>query len=131
MDDFGPEVGEELGWGEVEVLKGEFAGEGEAEVGAGDEGAGGEGEQGAASVFRKLAEAVPGGGGDATELAGGQGGEIEEDEGQIPIAQQEIGGLEGLGGLAAAQPEKTLAFLRGERGGIEAVAGVDEDQRGA
>ena len=127
---FGADFGEQIGAGEVEVPEGELAGEREPQGGAGDEGSGGEGEQGAAAGFRQLAEAVPGGGGDAAQLAGGEGGEIEQDEGQVAVAQQQVGGLHGLRGFAAAQPEQAGAFVGGEGGGIEAVAGVDEDEGG-
>jgi hypothetical protein len=125
------EEGEEFGAGKVEVVEGELAGEGEAEGGAGDERGGSEGEEGGVSGFGELAEAMPGGGGDAAELAGGECGEVEEDAGQVAIAEQEIGGAEGLSGVLAAQPEHAGAFLGGEGGRVEAVAGVDEDERGA
>ena len=126
----GLEEGEEFGAGEVEVVEGDGVSEGEAESGAGDERRGGEGEEGDVGGFGELAEAVPRGVRDAAELSGGQRGEIEEDEGEVAVAQQEIGGAEGLGGIAATKPEEAGAFLGGEGGGVEAVAGVDQCQRG-
>jgi len=124
----GLEGGEEFGAGKVEVVEGEWAGEGEAEGGTGNERGGGEGEEGSVGGFGELAEPVPGGAGDAAKLAGGECGEIEEDDGEVAVAEQEVGGAEGLGGVVATQPEESGAFLGGEGGGVEAVAGVDEDE---
>jgi hypothetical protein len=100
---------EELGSGEVEVVEGEGGGEGEAEMGVGDDfRGGGEGEEGGAGFFGEGAEAMPGAGGDALEFVEGVKLEVEEDEGEVAVAEEEVGGLDGLGGVVAADPEEAL-----------------------
>ena len=112
----------------VEVVEGEGVFQGEAEVGVGDDfWGGGEGEEGGAALFGEGAEAVPGAGGDAGEFGEGVELEVEDDEGEIAVAEEEVGGFDGFAGLTAAHPEDLLAELGAGCVGIEAVAAIDED----
>lgn len=65
-------------------------------------------------------------GGDLAEFAFADEVEVEEDEGEVAIAQEEIDALEGLLGLMAAEPEEATALLVAVGGGIEVVAAIDE-----
>ena len=52
----------------------------------------GEDEQGAAGAVGRLAEAEPGGEGDAAAVLGGCGGEVEDDGGESAGLEEEVGG---------------------------------------
>jgi hypothetical protein len=121
---------EELGAGEVEVVEGEGGGEGEAEVGVGDNfWGGGEGEEGGTGFFGEGAEAVPGAGGDALEFAEGVELEVEEDEGEVAVAEEEVGGFDGLDGVVAADPEKMVKGAMRLR--VERIVAIDQSKRAA
>ena len=122
----GLEFGVELGAKLVEVGEGEGVLEAVAGGGCGDEGLGGEGEKGGAGAFGKGAEAIPRGGGDGAELVEGGEGAVEEDEGNIAVAQEEVGGLEGFLGVGGSEPEEGATRMIG--GGVEAVARIDEGE---
>ena len=87
----------------------------------------GEFQRGDAGGLGELAEAMPGGVRDAAELSGGERGEIEEDEGEVGIGEQEVGGAEGLGGVVATQPVESGAFLGREGGGGLALLGGGDE----
>jgi hypothetical protein len=111
---------------------GEVEGGGEGEVlgGGGDEGAGGEGEEGGAGLTGEVAEAVPRGGGDVVEFDGGGELEIEDEEGEVAVAEEEVGATEGFVGVVAADPEEAGAGGGAVGGGVEGVAAVDEGELG-
>ena len=94
---------------------------------AGEERAGGEDEEGGAGLFGEVAEAVPGGGREdpGTEFAQGDELEIEDEKGEVAVAEEEVGTGEGLGRRVAADPEEAGAGLRAVGGGVEGVRGVD------
>lgn len=64
--------------------------------------------------------------GDLAEFAFTDEVEIEEDEGEVAIAQEEIDALEGLLGFMAAEPEEETALFVAVGGGIEGIASIDE-----
>ena len=82
---------DEFGPGEIEMLEIELAGEAEAQRRPGDEWRGSKRDEGAAARFRELTQAMPGGGGDASQFACGKRREVEQDEGQVAIAQEQVG----------------------------------------
>lgn len=104
-------------------------GEGELEGGGGDEGAGGEGEEGGAGLTGEVAKAVPGGGGDGIEFGGGVELEVEDEEGEVAVAEEEVGAAEGFVGVVATDPEETGAGGGSVGGGVEGVAAVDQRKR--
>lgn len=120
--DFGVELGAEL----MEVVEGEGVFEAVAGGGGGDERLGGEGEKGGAGAFGKSSEAIPRGGGDGAEFGEGREGAVEEDEGDVAVAQEEVGCLEGFLGVGGAKPEERALGLIGGR--VEAVAGIDKGE---
>lgn len=71
---------------------------------------------------------MPGAVGDFSEFGTGEGKEIENDPWQVAIAQDEIGGSDGLFRRLAAEPEEFGAILRRERRGIKLVPAIDESQ---
>lgn len=115
--------------GELEVVGGESSGEGESSFWGRDEGARGEGDEGGSGFAGLDLEAMPEGGGDLAELAVRGEVEVEENEGQVAIAEEEVGALQGLGGLGAAKPDEAAAEFVAVGGGVEGVASVDEDER--
>lgn len=98
----GLEVGENLLAKLMEVFEGEAVLESVTGGCGRDERVRSEGEKRGAGAFGKGAEAIPGGGGDLAEF--GKGGEaaVEEDEGNVAVAQEEVGGLEGFLGSGRA-----------------------------
>lgn len=126
------DVGREL-LGEIALFHGE-RGERERTLepdagagGGGKEPARGEDGEDAARGLDDALEAIPGGGADAAQLALGTVPQVEGEEAEVGVAGEEVGGLKGLPGIAAAHPEKVPE----EAGGldtlrIEAVRGVDE-----
>ena len=98
----------------------------DAVLGAGDHEKWGGNEAGDVALGGDALETVPSSVGDFFEIGAEAAAEIEEDDGEVAVAQDEIGGLEELGGVATADPEDV-----GEEGGIEglgveAVRGIDE-----
>jgi hypothetical protein len=92
---------------------------------------GGEDEEGGAGLLGEIAEAVPGRAGDAAEFGERVELEVEDEEGEVAVAQKEVGAAEGLVGLAAADPEEAGTGSGAVGGGVEGVAAVDEGERGA
>jgi hypothetical protein len=112
------------------MVEGEAAGEGEAPVWSGNEGARGHGDEGGAGVAGLDFEAMPESGGDLPEFAFGDEVEIEKDEGEVSIAEEEVGALEGLLGFGTAEPDEVAAFFVAVGGGVEGIAAIDEGERG-
>lgn len=71
---------------------------------------------------------MPGGHGKTFEFARRSKMEIEQDEREIAVAEEEIATLDGLGNLAATDPEELLAFEVAVRAGVEGIASVDEGE---
>ncbi|MFT6181899.1 MAG: hypothetical protein ACJA1W_004266, partial [Akkermansiaceae bacterium] len=111
------------------MVEGEAAGEGEAPVWSGNEGARGHGDEGGAGVAGLDFEAMPESGGDLPEFAFGDEVEIEKDEGEVSIAEEEVGALEGLLGFGTAEPDEVAAFFVAVGGGVEGIAAIDEGER--
>ena len=65
-------------------------------------------------------------GGDLAEFAFADEVEVEEDEGEVTIAQEEVGALEGLRGFVAAEPDEVAAWFVAVGSGVEGVAAIDE-----
>lgn len=65
-------------------------------------------------------------GGDLAELAFADEVEVEKDEGEVAIAQEEVGALEGLRGFVAAEPDEAAALFVGVGSGVKGVASIDE-----
>lgn len=110
------------------MIETEATGEGEAAVRSGDEGARSQGDEGRAGVARLNFEAMPEGVGDLAEFAFGDEVEIEEDEGEVPIAEEKVGAFEGLLGLGAAEPDEVAALGVAVRAGVEGVSAIDEGE---
>ena len=96
-------------------------------MGAGDDLPWRECDEGGGGLFGQIAQAEPGGAGDLVELFGFVELQIHEDEREVAVAQEEIGGLDGLGGLAAAHPEELLTEFAAGCSGIEGIAPIDQD----
>jgi hypothetical protein len=94
--------------------------------GACDDFAGGKHGGGGVSAFGEHAEAVPDAGGQAQKIALWEQAEVEQHGGQVSIPQQEVGGADGLGGFATADPEEALEVGGIDAGGIEGVRPIDE-----
>jgi hypothetical protein len=94
--------------------------------GACDDFAGGEHSSGGVSAFGEHAEAVPDAGGQAQKIALWEQADVEQHGGQVSIPQQEVGGADGLGGFAAADPEEALEVGGIDASGIEGVRPIDE-----
>jgi hypothetical protein len=94
--------------------------------GTGDDFAGGENGGGGVSTLGEHAQAVPDAGGQAQKLALREQSQVEQHGGQVSIPQQEVGGADGLGGFAAADPEEVLEIGGIEAGGIKGVRPIDE-----
>jgi len=62
------------------------------------------------------------------ELAGRREVQIEEDEREVAVAKEKVSALDGLGNLAAADPEELLTLEIAVGGGIEGIASVDEGE---
>ena len=117
----------------VDFLAGAFEHDGGAGLG---ERLLGEDEQGAAGAVGGLAEAKPGGEGDAATVFGRGGGEVEDNSGESAGLEEEVGGAEGLvetgprfGGqcrsLAADPEELAEGYAVGGCGfGVEGVVSV-------
>lgn len=73
-------------------------------------------------------EARPMGGGDLAEFAFADEVEVEEDEGEISVVGEEVGGLEGLGDVVATDPEEASAFLGGVGSWVEGILAIDEGE---
>lgn len=80
--------------------------------------------------FNPLLETMPNTRADGGDFTGGIPEQIEDNPRQIAIAEQQIGGFEGLLGAAAAHPEQLGAEMWGERTGIKLVPPVDECEFG-
>ena len=113
---------------EFEVIEREMSGEGEAAARRGDEGARGHRNHGGAGVAGLDLETMPEGVGDLAEFALRDEVEIEEDEGEITIAEEEIGGLDRLLSFMTTDPDEVAALSSAIRGGIERVAAIDESE---
>jgi hypothetical protein len=66
---------------------------------------------------------------DAPQFALRQWGEVEQDQRQVAITDQQVGGLQCVAGLAAADPQQPRTLGRGKGIGIKAIAGVDQGER--
>ena len=111
------------------MVEGEASGESEPFFSGRQERLRSEGEQGGTAFAGLVAETMPSGGGEAFEFPGGREMKIEEDEREVAVAEQKVGALDGLGDLAATDPEELLAFEIAVRTGVEGIASVDESER--
>lgn len=112
--------------GPVEVLEREGIGEDELQGGAGEEGARREDEQCRSGLLGQVAQAVPGRRGNPAEFGERGELEVEDEEGEVAIAQKEVRATEALRDLAAANPQKALTGVGAVRGGVEGVISVDQ-----
>ena len=71
---------------------------------------------------------MPESGGDLAEFALGDEVKIEDDQGKVSVAEEEVGALEGLLGFGAAKPDEVTTLFVSVRGGIEGVATINEDE---
>ena len=116
---------------ELEVIEAEAAAKGDASVRCGDERSWGHGDEGSSGVAGLDFEAMPEGGGDLAELALGDEVEIKKNEGEVAVAEEEIGAFKGLLGFGAAEPDEVAACGIAVRGGVEGVVAIDEgDEHG-
>lgn len=95
-------------------------------VRGGDEGARGEGDEAGAGFAGLGFKAIPSVLGDLAEFAFASEMEVEDDDGEITVAEEEVGALDGLLDFGAANPEELAALFITVGGGIEAVLAVDE-----
>lgn len=104
--------------------------EDEAELGARDGGTRCEDDEGEVGGLDGPLETIPVRAGDAAEVGRGGVAEIEDDEAEVGIAREEIGGLEGEGRRSGigrtTDPEKMGEEIGRKRIGIEGVGGVDQ-----
>lgn len=101
---------------------------GEARAGAGNERAWAEDDDGCVVGFNRLFKSVPGAVWDFPELGEWEGEQVNDDAGQVAIAEDEIGGLDGLLRSLAADPEQLRAFVWREGCGIEGVPTIDQGE---
>ena len=113
---------------ELEVVERKSPGEGEAAVRGWDEWAGGQGNESGPGVAGLNFKAMPKSRGDLAELTFGDKVEVEEDEGEVSVAEEEVGALDRLLGFRAANPDEAAAFFVTVRGGVEGVAAIDESE---
>ena len=60
------------------------------------------------------------------EVGGGRVPEVENDEIEVGVAHEEIGGLHGAAGAGAAHPQQMREQIAVERGRVERVRAVDQ-----
>lgn len=113
---------------ELEVVERESSGEGEAAVRGWDEWARGHGNESGPRVAGLNFKAMPKSGGDLAELTFGDKVEVEEDEGEVSVAEEKVGALDRLLGFRAANPDEAAAFFVTVRGRVEGVASIDESE---
>ncbi len=110
------------------MIETEIPGEGESLFDRGEKRLWSKCQQGGATLVGLVSQAMPGGHGKAFEFASRSEMEIEQDEREIAVAEEEIGTLDGLGNLAATDPEELAAFEVAVRAGVEGIASVDEGE---
>ena len=111
-----------------EVIETEIPGEGESLFDRGEKRLWSKREQGGATFACLVSQAMPGGHGKAFEFAGRSEMEIEQDDREIAVAEEEVSALDGLGNLAATDPEELPAFEVAVRAGVEGITSVDEGE---
>ena len=85
-------------------------------------------QHGSAVLFHQASEAVPEGSRDAAQFVGGVQLQVQDHQVDVAVAQQQVGGLEGLGGASAPHPEQVGQGLRFEGVDVEAVGPIDQGQ---
>ncbi len=119
---------EQLRAGGCEVLKPESRVHRKAHARAGNPCSGGERNDGHIAHFNQLFQSVPGVVRDFPEFAEGEGEQIDDDTRQVAIAEDQVGGFEGLLGSLAADPEQLRAIVARERAGIKGVPAIDQGE---
>ena len=113
---------------QFEMVERETSGESEASVRGRHDLARGHGDKGGTRLTGLDFEAMPESGGDLTEFAFGNEMEVEKDEGEVSIAEEEVGALDRLLGFRTTDPDETAAFFITVRSGVETVASIDEGE---
>ena len=111
---------------ELEVVERKSPGEGEAAVRGWDEWAGGQGNESGPGVAGLNFKAMPKSRGDLAELTFGDKVEVEEDEGEVSVAEEEVGALDCLHRFPAPDPAEASAFFRAVGCRIKGIATIDE-----
>lgn len=123
-----PELPNELRAVQIEVVESEAGLHGKSHPGAGNQRQRTQRDGGDIVHFDQLFQALPGAVWNFPEIATGESEEIDDDAWHIAIAENQIGGLDGLLRSLAADPEQFRALHRGEGGGIEAVPAIDQGE---
>ncbi len=113
---FNHEATEKLRFAEMKRVFRHFPAQENAMFGAAGHWRGRKGEKGRGAAFDKALKTIPGCGWDFAELARGIDRQVENHNGQISIAQNEVGDFDRFGGVVATEPEQVF-----ERGVVESA----------
>jgi len=117
---------DEIGAREIEGIERQTRRKREPEIRAGDEREGRKDQDAGGGIAGELLEPPPGRGGQAAKFTHREAGEIEENEWEIAIAEQKIGGFQKRERIAAADPEEAGTGFGRMGCGIKVVR-IDED----
>lgn len=122
----GLELSREHGALEIERGGGVRSGELKAQLGAGDGGAGRLHDQREIGGLDGALQPIPLRTGNAPEIGGGRASEIENDEPEVGVAGEQVGGLQRGRRAGAAHPDEMGEQVGGKRSRVERIRAVDQ-----